>query len=116
MEKYFLVVVSAFNHQENFLSSALESMVKSGAAVEGLDGNREYLIRILYDKNNNPYLLFSTKHLEDVKKELKKRIIKLDEAFEINSFEQVQMSLDSEVHREIQKTYTPQLLHTINLN
>lgn len=116
MEESYLIVLSRFNHQEGYLDLALNSLIESGLASTGFDGNRERLITTLYDGDDNPYLLFNAKHLKDVKKELKKRFIRIEGGFKIGSVGSFKSCLDSKIHSEIQRNYTLELLYTICAN
>ena len=116
MEENYLAVLSAYNHQEGCLNLALQGLIKAELASEGFNGNREHLITILYDENNNPYLLFNAKHLERVKEELKKRKIKAEGAFKSDDMGALVDSLYAEVHSEIQKIYTPTLLYGVSMD
>ena len=116
MEENYLAVLSRFNHQEGYLDLALKGLIKSGLASNGFDGNREQLITILYDGNDNPYLLFNARYFEEVKAELKRRIIVAEGGFKIDSIDSFEKGLNSKIHGKIQKNYTPKLLYTFGAN
>ena len=105
MEENYLAVLSRFNHQEGYLDLALKNLIDSGLASTGFDGNREQLMTTLYDNDDNPYLLFNTKFLEDVERELERRIIIVEGVFKVKSASAIGWALDSNVHGKIPRKY-----------
>ena len=120
MEKYYLAVLSEYNHQEGFLELALQDLIESGLAIKGSDWNKKYLINILHDNLNNPYLLFKVANLKKVKSELKRRIIISEGAFKFENLDSfiryVGKDKIKQIHTEIQEKYSSELLHTIRLD
>ena len=117
MWKYYLAVLSRYNHQEGYLDIALKDILKSGKASIGFDESKNDLISILYDDNENFYLLFKSENLEKIKIELKRRIIRPEGAMGFNDFESLFNYMETEsVHKKIQNEYSRKNMYTLNYN
>jgi len=119
MVKYELFILSEYTHQEGYLNKVFNDMVNSGKAIFGLGIERlaklgrpiqdiefyDHLIKIVYDKNNNPLLLVPGYKAELVKKDLKKRLVRVESSFLVEQDSLWDIIDNDIVHQEIQKNF-----------
>jgi hypothetical protein len=109
MKEYYLAVLTSNIKREEFISMMLTDLVREGKAVEGFDGNKRTIMEILYDKNDNPCLLFETSKFNEVSEELQKRGIFPKYLVTISKFLDIFKITDENSYNSLNKTFNKNL-------
>jgi hypothetical protein len=116
MDEFVLEIMSRYENNEGYLDIALKDLVKSGIASEGINEDERKLIEILFDKHDNPYLLYKKKDYDKVGEELTKRTIISNTYIQGNLIKLINYVDKGRLHEEVQKIYPPNPYLVLNYN